>query len=188
MMTEIVKTDRRIQKTKKALTESLIHLILEKGYEKVTVQDILDRANVGRSTFYLHYESKEKLMLDGHNNLDTSYFNIVIEGQINFQEFITNLSQAHKVAKAILGNKSGQMFTLLYRNKITQQLRKFYGNSYSKGRNDQRILRYSSDAASSAVMNLIVSWIEDDMPNSTNDIATFAKNIIESIMKIHTKD
>jgi AcrR family transcriptional regulator len=47
--------DRRIQKTKKILSEALIALILEKGYEQVTVQDIIDKANVGRSTFYCHY-------------------------------------------------------------------------------------------------------------------------------------
>jgi AcrR family transcriptional regulator len=42
--------DRRVQRTRKLLQEALIALVLEKGYEAVTVQDIIDRANVGRST------------------------------------------------------------------------------------------------------------------------------------------
>src|SRR5258708_32327617 len=64
------KTDRRIQKTKKSLTEALIKLIMEKGNEKVPIQNILDEANIGGSTFYFHYGSKEKLLFDGLFNLN----------------------------------------------------------------------------------------------------------------------
>ncbi|WP_010274353.1 TetR/AcrR family transcriptional regulator [Paenibacillus senegalensis] len=57
-------TDRRVQKTRALLQEALLDLIVEKGYEAVTVQDLSVRANIGRSTFYFHYEDKEKLLLD----------------------------------------------------------------------------------------------------------------------------
>jgi AcrR family transcriptional regulator len=55
--------DRRITKTQHALKEALTELILEKGYEAVTVQDVIDRADVGRSTFYTHYIDKDELLL-----------------------------------------------------------------------------------------------------------------------------
>src|SRR5262245_47433680 len=55
--------DRRVRRTRRTLHEALIALILEKGYERVTVQDILDRADVGRSTFYTHFRDKEALLL-----------------------------------------------------------------------------------------------------------------------------
>jgi AcrR family transcriptional regulator len=55
--------DRRVGKTKRALKEALTGLILEKGYEGVTVQDIIDRADVGRSTFYAHFVDKDELMM-----------------------------------------------------------------------------------------------------------------------------
>lgn len=54
--------DRRIAKTKKAIYHAFIELINEKGYEAIRVQDVIDVANVGRSTFYSHYESKETLL------------------------------------------------------------------------------------------------------------------------------
>ncbi len=55
-------TDRRIAKTKKAIYTSFLELLNSKGYQAITVQDIIDLADVGRSTFYSHYESKELLL------------------------------------------------------------------------------------------------------------------------------
>lgn len=54
--------DRRISKTKKAIYQAFLQLLNDKGYESTTVQDIIDLADVGRSTFYCHYESKELLL------------------------------------------------------------------------------------------------------------------------------
>jgi AcrR family transcriptional regulator len=57
------RTDRRVGKTRKALKDALTDLILDKGYEEVTVQDVIDRADVGRSTFYAHYVDKDDLLM-----------------------------------------------------------------------------------------------------------------------------
>ena len=54
--------DRRISKTKKAIYQAFLQLLNDKGYESTTVQDIIELADVGRSTFYCHYESKELLL------------------------------------------------------------------------------------------------------------------------------
>lgn len=55
--------DRRTRRTRRVLHEALISLILEKGYERVTVQELLDRADIVRSTFYAHYRDKDALLL-----------------------------------------------------------------------------------------------------------------------------
>lgn len=56
------KTDRRIERTSNALRDALMALIAEKGYDAISIQDIVDRANVARATFYLHYKDKDDLM------------------------------------------------------------------------------------------------------------------------------
>jgi len=61
--------DRRIRRTRAALQAALIDLMTEKGYDAVTVQDIIDRADVGRSTFYAHFTDKEDLLVSGIENL-----------------------------------------------------------------------------------------------------------------------
>jgi AcrR family transcriptional regulator len=61
--------DRRIQRTRALLLSALLDLIVERGYDDVTVQDIVDRANVGRSTFYKHFLDKRELLLSGVDGL-----------------------------------------------------------------------------------------------------------------------
>jgi AcrR family transcriptional regulator len=64
-MTEITTTrvDRRVSRTRRQLKEALFALIHERGYDAVTIEDITQRADLGRTTFYLHYRDKEGLLL-----------------------------------------------------------------------------------------------------------------------------
>ncbi|MFN8527710.1 MAG: TetR/AcrR family transcriptional regulator [Anaerolineae bacterium] len=57
------KTDRRSRRTRQLIADAFVGLMLEKRYDEITVQDILDRADVGRSTFYAHFTDKENLLL-----------------------------------------------------------------------------------------------------------------------------
>lgn len=57
------KPDRRIARTRAQLSEALMDLILERGYDAITIEDITNRANLGRTTFYLHFRDKEDLLI-----------------------------------------------------------------------------------------------------------------------------
>jgi len=63
-MTDVSKLDRRVQRTRQLLKDSLIELLSEKKYDDITVQNILDKANLGRATFYLHFQGKEDLLFN----------------------------------------------------------------------------------------------------------------------------
>jgi AcrR family transcriptional regulator len=62
-------TDRRVRRTRELLRNAFLSLVLEKGYDRITVQDILDRADVGRSTFYAHFRDKEDLLHAGFEDV-----------------------------------------------------------------------------------------------------------------------
>lgn len=64
--------DRRVQRTQQLLQSALMSLIQEKGYEALSVQDIIDRANVGRATFYAHFDNKEDLLVSRLEGLRAS--------------------------------------------------------------------------------------------------------------------
>jgi AcrR family transcriptional regulator len=61
--------DRRSARTRAMLQDALISLIRKKRYEAITIKDICDAADVGRSTFYAHYTSKDDLKRSGLESL-----------------------------------------------------------------------------------------------------------------------
>jgi AcrR family transcriptional regulator len=61
--------DRRARRTRLALHQTLMRLIVERGYEAITVADIAEGANVGRSTFYAHFTDKDDLLRSAAANL-----------------------------------------------------------------------------------------------------------------------
>ena len=56
--------DRRVNRTRRQLRDALMELILERGYNAVTIEDITERADLGRTTFYLHFRDKEELLVE----------------------------------------------------------------------------------------------------------------------------
>lgn len=66
------KRDRRIERTQQLIRGALLSLVREKGFEALTVQEIIDRANVGRATFYAHFDNKDDLLASGFEDLRAS--------------------------------------------------------------------------------------------------------------------
>ena len=56
------RVDRRVLRTRGALRDALLELMVERGWDGVDIQSLCERANIGRSTFYLHYPNKEELL------------------------------------------------------------------------------------------------------------------------------
>ncbi|MCI0579200.1 MAG: TetR/AcrR family transcriptional regulator [Chloroflexi bacterium] len=120
--------DRRVQKTRKLLQEALIELVAEKGYESVTIREILDKANVGRSTFYAHFQDKDQLLhsiLDRLDELFEQHKKQLLDatknsGNPDNTELTHSLSptlslfqfvgQNHRFFKAMLGNRGYGIF------------------------------------------------------------------------------
>ena len=61
--------NRRVQRTRRTLREALVALILERGWDRFSIQDICERADVGRSTFYTHFADKEDVVGAGFEDL-----------------------------------------------------------------------------------------------------------------------
>ena len=120
--------DRRVQKTRKLLQDALIELVAEKSYESVSIREILETANVGRSTFYAHFQDKDQLLrsiLDRLDELFEQHEKLFLDAKKNFgnvefmnltQEFSPTLSlfqfvgKNHRFFKPTLGNRGYGIF------------------------------------------------------------------------------
>jgi len=87
MPLKVKKDDRRANRTKRSLSEALVGLIHEKRFDDITVQDVIDRADVGRSTFYSHFRDKEDLF-----QKDWERFLDMFAGAINWEKAETDHS------------------------------------------------------------------------------------------------
>jgi AcrR family transcriptional regulator len=120
--------DRRVQKTRKSLQDALIELVAKQGYETVSIREILERANVGRSTFYAHFQDKDQLLhsilerldelfeqhkkqlLDGTKKTggaDKTDYTLSLSPTFSLFEFV---GQNHRFFKAVLGNRGYGIF------------------------------------------------------------------------------
>lgn len=73
------KVDRRILRTRHALRSALLELIKEKSFDSLSVEEITERANLGRATFYLHYKDKEDLLLEEFREIANNRVQVLSE-------------------------------------------------------------------------------------------------------------
>lgn len=191
-----IKTDRRVQKTRQALQNALIELILEKGYDAVMVQDILDRANVGRSTFYAHYQDKEDLLMNhldslqkafeahaqpvlGHHTLEHGAFG----GQVNLPLFMLRyVEHQPRLFKALLGKHGSVKHSSYFQNFLGKYILNILRN-YSRARLSPQQIEMVAAYLTSAFLSLLVWWIDNDLPCSVEELYTMMVRLIEPGLK-----
>src|SRR5690349_13693927 len=96
--------DRRTLRTRQALHQALIRLVMERGYDQVSVADIADAANVGRSTFYAHFTDKDDLLRSGIGYLKSMLIDPSSDGSdpLEFSRFLTeHLHEQRKLYRAM---------------------------------------------------------------------------------------
>lgn len=151
--------DRRIVRTREALREALIGLILEKGYESITVNDIIDRANVARSTFYAHHSGKESVLLEGIGAL---------------REFLS------KVQREAHGDSSGRVPLLAFSFAMFQ---------HADGHRDlyQALMRDEGGAAAlNAMRQMLARLIRREMNEAPRDGKKIAAVPVEAVIRFTT--
>jgi AcrR family transcriptional regulator len=128
------KDDRRVQRTQQVLRKALVSLIEEKGFEALTVQDIIDRANVGRATFYAHFDNKEDLLVSGFDGLRAVLKELQRQANIRTassderlfafsHEMFAHIADYRKVFRAMVGKRSGALVQQLLQKIVADLVR-----------------------------------------------------------------
>ncbi len=129
------KTDRRSRRTRQTLHETLMRLTVERGYDAISVADIVNAADIGRSTFYAHFTDKDDLLRSAAGSLrvaliaehDTARLanSTDYEQTLGFSRFMTEHLQEQQVLyQALMAGRAGPIFMDLIRHAVADIVRR----------------------------------------------------------------
>jgi AcrR family transcriptional regulator len=191
------KTDRRVRRTRELLRRALLSLIQEQGYDRITVQDILDRADIGRSTFYAHYRDKEDLLLSGMEDIRLA---LAAEGAAAERaagatsDFLQPLLvvfrhiEGHRQFWQPLARKGGADVVIrILREHVTDLVRAHFRSQFPGLELDQPRLEAAVQFVVGAFMGLGIWWLDSDVPYSAEELhAIFRRLTTQGVRRFLT--
>ncbi|MGZ3183483.1 MAG: TetR/AcrR family transcriptional regulator [Telluria sp.] len=119
------RTDRRSERTREALRGALIALLAEKPWEDIAVQDLCERAGIGRSTFYLHHTHKEELLAAGLDSLKAQVRAQAAPAlRFGFLDgLVAHVDEQRQIFRSIIGRRSGHTVQRMFRDTIEELVR-----------------------------------------------------------------
>jgi AcrR family transcriptional regulator len=164
------KLDRRERRTRQALSEALIALMQEKRYDAITVQDIIDRADVGRSTFYAHYRDKEDLFVSEFQAALGSLLEQIGDGEAGEQiipslRLFRHFREHHHLYQALVWGRGLDTLSRASRGYLTQIVERRIARL--AGSAELAVpLPVLSEYLTGTLLNLIQWWLDNHMPYS----------------------
>ena len=164
--------DRRVRRTRAALRDAFIALVSQKGYEKITIQDILDQADVGRSTFYVHYHDKEALLMalfDAmRDQLERELADIPASDPVDVTLpaalLYEHAYRNQRTYRAMCGRAGGALVQRYLRRLIGDLLRKHLRPQFNRA-GAEVPADIAAEFYTSAALGLLVWWIDHDFCN-----------------------
>lgn len=182
--------DRRVQRTLKLLSDALEELILEKDYERIIIQDITDRANLNRTTFYLHFRDKNELLL---YTVDQMLNNLLEESPPppqSTQDLVLDHPPVFLVSQFKLIREKKDFFSIVLSERgIAAVIAKFFSKlasifedrlSQTEREPDKAFVpeKFVSSYFSGALLGVISWWVHEDTPCSSEDMAKYLIEIM----------
>lgn len=179
--------DRRILKTRQAIQEALFSLMLEKQYSKITIQDIIDRANVGRSTFYSHFTEKDELLISNIEHILkmlNSYIVSFIESTgdkskvISIIELFEHVKQNSRIIKGLFKSESSDLFFDKAQAYCNDGIEQYLSSKLNKEDKTKVPIAILTNHISSSSLCLLKWWVMNDMPYSPLQMDKYFQELI----------
>jgi AcrR family transcriptional regulator len=160
------KTDLRVRRTRNALGTALLKLLLEKPIHDITVQDVLDRAGVGRSTFYLHFSDKDDLLL---SQLETfcEFMSSVLSVRgdksdrvVPVEEMFAHIGNQNKLYKVLAESGHLKDFFDLAEGYFARGIERRLVESGRLGKLPQREVAARASALAGSLLSLLRWWLD----------------------------
>lgn len=189
------KTDRRIRKTKAQLRSGLLELLKDKKIQDITVQELVDKVDINRSTFYLHYKDIYDLLeqIEKDYNEDFTSFmksHIPEKGTANvsedeiirsFVDYFNFLKDNKDLATVLIGYHGDPAFSRHQIKTLTDNICELiYGDlGLLKSQNNKDVVEYCTFGT----MGLVRNWVINGFVESPEKLGSLAGNIIISTVQ-----
>ena len=180
------KLDPRVVRTRQLLREALVALILERGYDAISIQDITDRAGLRRATFYLHYRDKDELLLGLlRDTLDELMQQMAQQAPPSYtaetqraeDELIFRHVQAHaNLYRAILSGQGAAEITRGIRDFVAGRIREHCARSYAAP--DLTMpLEVVANYLAAVKLNMVIWWLDRGLPYPPEQMAAMCARL-----------
>lgn len=186
--------DRRQQKTRSAIFSAFSDLLSKKSYTKITVQDIIDAANVGRTTFYAHFETKDELLRE----MCTEIFDHVIFDGLSAESshdysfstgtpreiiphILFHLRDNRKNIVGILSCESGELFLNYFKKYLNELISGWILEPPAwQSRNIPK--DFLIDHVSGSFVNMVQWWIRHNMTQPPEELTAYFLSVMGPIL------
>ncbi len=182
--------DRRQQKTRNSIFEAFGILLSQKSYSKITVQEIIDAANVGRTTFYAHFETKDDLLKEMCVDLFEHIFsdNLYTESTHDFSlktgnpnamitHILYHLLDNKKNITGILSCESGELFLRFFRQYLNELISTYILNGTNRS-NESVPGDFLINHISSSFVGMVQWWIKNNLKQTPEELAEYFMSVI----------
>ena len=181
------KVDRRVRKTKAQLREGLAHMMLEKSIKEITVKELVDKVDINRSTFYLHYADIYQMLQQIEEEALDNITHILENCPVDFSnnestlEFVTKffaiLDSDKDLCRALLGPHGDMAFVEQIENLLAGTFLKHLPGTFPK--NDSN-LKYAYAFILNGCVGLIKTWLSQPVQESPAHMAELTCRLIEN--------
>ena len=169
-------SDRRVVRTREALRDALIALMIERGWDEVGIRDVCARANVGRSTFYTHFADKEELLLSGFDDLRRMLRSVSRAGGGKPLAFTRGLLEhAHdnkRMFRALVGKRSSQVAQTRFLQLVVELTREDLAGMA------ETTVQY----VAGAFFQLLIWWVDSRSPLSPEEIDAIFQRLTKPVL------
>lgn len=186
--------DRRQQKTRAAIFKAFGILLEHKNYNNITVQEIIDKANIGRSTFYAHFETKDDLLkelcqeLFGHiinSAADCSHTHGLYSDssapESVFCHLLQHLEENDNNILGLLSCESSEIFLRYFKVSLNELIKVLFVNQ-DRRRNTMLPEDFLVNHISGSFVEMVLWWIKERMKHSPTELDQYFRAVIEPIL------
>jgi AcrR family transcriptional regulator len=157
-------TDPRVLRTRAALRQALLSLIVERGWDAVGIRDICQRAGVGRSTFYTHFADKEEVLFSGYDQLRKV---LRVTARVGYdarplgftRALIEHAGESKRMFRALVGKRSSHIARMRMLQLVAELAREDLAPLLPPDK-----LELAAHYVAGALVELLVWWVDSRSP------------------------